>query len=187
MRRQTNISVVKSCCLFSYGECMYNFSSILQCRWMCMFYIFSHTSSLPQRTLFLLFCVCSLENKIEEEEAIIAQPGLARLGHANNKCKQQEGVLWRSRESWVVVTSLWKRLQIQTGSLLCPGQNQNPNPDEPEIFSFFLIKSFHYLSLDAFLNWYFIVLIYKFFFPISTKGNLVPLKQGYTYVEFFFF
>lgn len=26
------------------------------------------------------------------------------------------------------------------------------------------------------------ILIYKFFFPISTKGNLVPFKQGYTYM-----
>lgn len=23
------------------------------------------------------------------------------------------------------------------------------------------------------------VLFYKFFFPVSTKGNLVPFKQGY--------
>lgn len=56
MRRQTNISVVKSCCLFSCGECMHSFGSVLQCRWMCMFYTFSHTSLLPQRTLSLLFC-----------------------------------------------------------------------------------------------------------------------------------
>lgn len=29
------------------------------------------------------------------------------------------------------------------------------------------------------------ILIYKFFFPVSTKGNLVPLQRGYTHIKFF--
>lgn len=139
----------------------------------------------PKGHLFLLFWVCSLENKIDEEEATISQPGSTRLGYANKKCKQQEDVLWHSRESWVVVTSLWKRLQVQRGSLLCLAKTRTQTKMSHRSFLFlFLIKSFYYLSLDAFLNWYFIILIYKFF-PISTKGNLIPYKQGYTYIKMF--
>lgn len=70
------------------------------------------------------------------------------------------------------------------GSLtLVPWPKPEPTPRWARDLFIFLIKSFHYLSLEAFLNWYFIILIYTFLFPISTKGNLIPFKQGYTYTK----
>lgn len=52
MRRQTNISVVKSCCLFSCGECMDNFSSILQMQMdVYILYIQPHILTSPKDTV----------------------------------------------------------------------------------------------------------------------------------------
>lgn len=60
---------------------------------VCSTHLSTHPHFPKGHSLFLLFRVCSLENKIEEEEATIVQPGLARLGYASNKCKQREDVL----------------------------------------------------------------------------------------------
>lgn len=72
--------------------------AVLQCKWMCTFYTFNHTSSLPQRALvFLLFYnlyeVTDLKHETEEDEAIIVQPNpwLPMLNWARKRHMRSRG------------------------------------------------------------------------------------------------
>lgn len=58
--------------------------------------------------------------------------GSDRLGYASNKCRQTRGcsVTDQGKLNGADIP-LEKTSDKKTGSLLCPGQNQNPNPDEP--------------------------------------------------------
>lgn len=86
MRTQTNISVVKSCCLFSCGECMAQSCSVDGC--VCSIHLATHPH-FPKghcSCCFVIFRrVFSLTNEIEGEEATTVQPntGSAQLGYAS--------------------------------------------------------------------------------------------------------
>lgn len=138
MRRQTNISVVKSCCLFSCGECMHSFDSILQSKMdmdVYVPYVQPHILSSPQHCscCSVIFTrVWSLENKIEEATTVQSNSGSVRLGCASRKRMQTRRCsVTNQRKLSSADIPLEKTSDRKTGSFLRPGQNQNLNPDEP--------------------------------------------------------
>lgn len=113
--------------------------------------------------------------------------GSARLGHASSKCMHtRKCSVTHQGELDSGDIPLEKTSDRKTGSTLEPWPKPEPQSRWAMRFFFFKPKSWHYLSLEAFLNWYFTILICRFFFPVLTKGNLVPFGQVYTYMECFF-
>lgn len=95
MRRQTNISVVKSCCLFSVvNACIVLAQSCNVDGCVCSTHLATHPH-FPKghcSCCFVIFRrVFTLED--ETEEATIIQPttGSVRLGYASNKCMRTRG------------------------------------------------------------------------------------------------
>lgn len=105
--------------------------AVLQCKWMCTFYTFNYTSSLPQRALFFrcftIYEVINLKNESEEKEAIIVQPNpwLPMLNWANKTPMKSRGCSVTSQGELNCDNPVKRTPHKKMGSLLCPGQNRS--------------------------------------------------------------
>lgn len=135
MRTQTNTSVVKSCCLFSRGERMAQSCSADGCVYSIHLATHPHFPKGHRSCCFVIFRrVFSLANEIEGEEATTLQPntGSAQLGYASTSVRmtRRRSVTHQGKLNSGDIP-LEKDFRQKDRLNSSPGQNQNPNPDEP--------------------------------------------------------
>lgn len=150
MRRQTNISVVKSCCLFSCVFMQF-WRHPIHHMWMCAHCPFSHTSAFPQKApyfswCFVIFKGLSLENEAENEEAVIVQPTTGSATPAQAHVYQSMFCATpRRAQQWQP-----SRKYLRQQSWACSDAKAKTRT----AMRFFFLNTNIYLNLETFLNWY---------------------------------